>query len=233
MTDARFALAPAEGFPPRHTQTRGPASVPRRTAIAIALIVATTLTLSACGITVSGPERTTCSSDTAEHTSALSTIDPEGVACIREFHEARFDMSHGTIDKTSLGLRGDEYAPDVSSDDGLIDLGILGPEGTLVASTDRIRFFTTDTQPDVDRITYFLVADTPEQFFEMLRDGSDAYGIDRASVEDWIGAVSSDGDGVSDYSFQPGTSLGMNVNYDVRYDANASKQIVIVDVYPL
>jgi hypothetical protein len=45
--------------------------------------------------------------------------------------------------------------------------------------------------------------------------------------------VSSDSDAVSDYSFQPGTLLGMNVNYDLRYDANASKQVVIVDVYPL
>jgi hypothetical protein len=211
----------------------GHALVLRRSATTIALIIATTLTLSACAFAISGPDRPLCNTESAGDGSQLSTIDPEGIACIREFHEAHFDMSHGTIDKTLLGLPVDEYAPNVSSDDGLIQLEILGPEGTVVASTDRIRFFTTDTQPDVDRITYFLTADTPDEIFGLLRDGSDAYGLDRASVEDWIDAVSSDSDGVSDFSFAPGTLLGMNVNYDVRYDVNAEVQVVIVDVYPL
>jgi len=189
--------------------------------------------LSACGFTISGPDRPTCSSDNAANGSQLSTLDPEGIACIREFHEARFDMSHGTIDKTTLSLPVDGDAPDISSDDGLIDLEILGPQGTLTTSTDRIRFFTTDTQPDIDRITYFLVAETPDEFFKALRDGSDEYGFDRASVEEWITDVSSEQDAISDYSLQPGTLLGMNVNYDLRYDANAEAQVVIVDVYPL
>jgi hypothetical protein len=214
-------------------QRRVPPFGRRRTVGTAGLIVAATLALSACGFTVSGPDRLTCGEDVAAVGSPLSTIDPEGIACIRELHEARFDMSHGAIDKAILGLPVDEQAPDVSSDDGPMDLEILGPEGTLVASTDRIRFSTTNTQADVDRITYFLVADTPDEFFDMVRNGCDAYGIDRASVEDWIDAVSSDSDAVSDYSFQPGTLLGMNVNYDLRYDANASKQVVIVDVYPL
>jgi hypothetical protein len=217
-----------------HPGRRAPDSggVVLRRAATTGLLLAATLTLSACGFTISGPDRPTCSEDSAAVGSQLSTIDPEGIACIRKFHEARFDMSQGPIDKEILGLTGDEEAPDISSDDGLMDLEILGPEGTLVASTDRIRF-ATGAQPDVDRITYFLVADAPDEFFELLRDGSDAYGIDRESVEDWIADVSSEQDAMSDYSFQPGTLLGMNVNYDVRYDATASKQVIIVDVYPL
>jgi hypothetical protein len=212
----------------------GRASVLRRGATRIGLILVTTLMLSACGFSsTDGAPDPTCDNDSAEGGTQLSTIDPQGAACILQSHEARFDMASGAIDKTTLGVPAGEYAPDISSDDGLIHLEIFGPQGTLVAATDHIRFFTTDTQPDVDRITYFLTADTPDEFFELLRDGSDAYGFDRASVEDWIDAVSSDSDGVSDFSFAPGTLLGMNVNYDLRYDVNASVQVVIVDVYPL
>jgi hypothetical protein len=188
------------------------------------------MTSSACGVSRDGTSEAACD---AGGGAQLSTIDAEGAACILESHEARFDMSHGMIDKSLLGLPVDGEAPDVSSDDGLIRLEIVGPQGTLVASTDRIRFFTIDTQPDVDRITYFLFADTPEEFFELLREGSDAYGLDRASVDAWIDAASTDTDGVSDFSFAPGTLLGMNVNYDLRYDVNAAVQVVIVDVYPL
>jgi predicted small lipoprotein YifL len=163
----------------------------------------------------------------------LSTLDADGIARILDSKTARFDMSDGTIDKSVLGLPADEYAPDVQSRDGLISLEIVGPQGSVTASTDRIRFFTTDAQPDVDRITYFLVAESTDEFFELLRDGSDAYGLDRASVDDWIDAVATDSDGVSDFSFDPGTTVGLNVNYDVRYDESAAVQVAIVDVYPL
>jgi len=197
----------------------------------IVLAIATVLMLGSCGFTIGGPQAAICNRDSDN--SAFSTIDPEGAACILTFHEARFDMSRGTIAKTALGVEADEYAPDVSSDDGLIDLEILGPDGTLDAATDRIRFFTTDTQPDVDRITYFLTANSPDELFQLVRDGSDVYGFDRTAVEDWITAASSDPHGTSDFAFDPGTALGMNVSYDLRYDENASVQVVIVDVSPL
>ena len=124
----------------------------------IALAIATVLMLGSCGFTIGGPQAATCNSDSGN--SAFSTIDPEGAACILTFHEARFDMSRGTIAKTALGVDANEYAPDVSSNDGLIELEILGPDGPLVSATDRIRFFTTDKRPDVDRITYCLTANT-------------------------------------------------------------------------
>jgi len=160
-------------------------------------------------------------------------LDPEGIACILESHEARFDLRNGTIDKAAIGLPADGYAPDVQSRDGLIHLEILGPEGVLEASTDRIRFFTTDNVAAVSAITFFLVADTPAEFFALLEEGSDAYGIDRDSVDRWIESVDSEPNAVSDFAFAPGTTLGMNVSYDVRYDESASTQVAIVEVYPL
>ena len=69
--------------------------------------------------------------------------------------------------------------------------------------------------------------------FQLVRDGSDVYGFDRTAVEDWITAASSDPHGTSDFAFDPGTALGMNVSYDLRYDESESVQVVIVDVYPL
>lgn len=200
-----------------------------RGAAAAALVA---VALSGCGFSIHpGDQKPECTREEPE--GSFSTIDPEGIACILESHEARFDLRNGTIDKTALGLPADEYAPDVQSRDGLISLEILGPEGVLEASTDRIRFFSTDDDADVSAITYFLTADTPEEFFTLLEDGSDAYGIDRDSVDRWIDSVTGETDAVSDFAFAPGTALGMNVSYDLRYDEAASVQVVIVEVYPL
>ncbi|WP_374946881.1 hypothetical protein [Agreia sp.] len=205
----------------------------RRAAASIAVLSAV-VSLTACGIRIPPLDPNPDSDKGSPVTGTdLSTLDADGIARILATKEARFDLSEGTIDKSVLGLPADEYAPDVQSRDGLISLEIAGPQGTVEAETDRIRFFTTDAQPDVDRITYFLVADSPEAFFELLREGSDAYGLDRASVDDWIDSVETDSDGVSDFSFAPGTSVGLNVNYDVRYDSSAAVQVAIVDVYPL
>lgn len=205
-----------------------------RRAVASIAVVTAIVSLTACGIRIPpiDPNPDSDKGTTVTGTD-LSTLDADGIARILDSKEARFDMSEGTIDKSVLGLPADEYAPDVQSRDGLISLSIVGPQGTVEAETDRIRFFTTDAQPDVDRITYFLVAESPEQFFDLLRAGSDAYGLDRASVDDWIDSVATDSDGVSDFSFAPGTSVGLNVNYDVRYDSSAAVQVAIVEVYPL
>lgn len=205
----------------------------RRAAASIA-VVAAIASLTACGVRIPPIDQNPDSDKGSPVTGTdLSTLDPDGIARILDSKTARFDMSGGTIDKSVLGLPADEYAPDVQSRDGLISLEIVGPQGSVTASTDRIRFFTTDAQPDVDRITYFLVAESTDAFFELLRDGSDAYGLDRASVDDWIDSVGTDSDGVSDFSFAPGTTVGLNVNYDVRYDESAAVQVAIVDVYPL
>ncbi|SMG48704.1 hypothetical protein [Agreia pratensis] len=205
----------------------------RRPIASIAVAVAI-VSLTACGIRIP-PIDPTSDSDKGNPVTGteLSTLDADGIARILDSKKARFDMSAGTIDKSVLGLPADEYAPDVQSRDGLISVEIMGPEGTVEAETDRIRFFTTDAQPDVDRITYFLVANSTDAFFALLRDASDSYGLDRAAVEDWIDSVATDADGVSDFSFAPGTKVGLNVNYDVRYDESAAVQVAIVDVYPL
>ncbi|KJC64743.1 hypothetical protein TZ00_09020 [Agreia bicolorata] len=205
-----------------------------RRAIASIAVAVAIVSLTACGIRIPPIDPNPDSDKGSPVTGTeLSTLDADGIARILDAKKARFDMSAGTIDKSVLGLPADEYAPDVQSRDGLISLEIVGPQGSVEASTDRIRFFTTDAQPDVDRITYFLVANSTDAFFELLRDASDSYGLDRAAVEDWIDSVAADADGVSDFSFAPGVKVGLNVNYDVRYDESAAVQVAIVDVYPV
>lgn len=202
----------------------------QRAAGATALLVAALL-LSGCGFSVHSGSAPECMREATDD--GLSTIDPEGIACIVRHHEARFDMSEGAIDKAALGIPVDELAPDVQIDDGNVRLEIAAPAGRIVASTDYIRFPDSSDDPSRAGITYFLVADSPEKFFAILRAGVDDYGLDGDAVERWIGDVTDDRDGASDFSFAPGTSLGLNVNYDVRYDESKSKQVVIVDVYPL
>ena len=197
------------------------------------LLIVAAVSLAGCGITIP-PLDSTPGPDPAAPLgwSELSTLDPDGVNRILASQQARFDMSEGEIQKGTVGLGDADYGPDVNADGELIDLEIIGPAGTLTARTDYIRFFTADDAPTISRITYFLAADEPEDFFQLLRDGSDAYGIDSGDVESWISSIQSDSDGVSRFSFQPGTLLGMNVNYDVRYDAASPPQVVIVEVYP-
>jgi hypothetical protein len=100
-------------------------------------------------------------------------------------------------------------------------------------STDHITFAGDDVDEVVRGVTYFLVADSPEQFFALLRAGVDDYGLDGDSVERWIDDVQDDPDGASDFAFAPGTALGVNVSYDLRYDEAKAKQVVIVEVYTL
>ena len=206
-------------------------TLPRQRAAGAAALLVAALLLSGCGFSVHSGSAPGCTRDAADE--GLSTIDPAGVACIARHREARFDMSEGAIDKAALGIPVDELAPDVQVDDGNVRLEIAAPAGRIVASTDHIRFPDSGDDPSRTGITYFLVADGPEKFFAILRAGVDGYGLDGDAVERWIGDVTDDRDGASDFSFAPGTSLGLNVNYDVRYDESKSKQVVIVDVYPL
>jgi len=201
---------------------------------ASAALLAGALLLSGCGFTAhSDSGRPACTRDAVDVGSGQSTLDPEGVACIVEQHRARFDLSAGPIGKAALGVPLDEFAPEVASDDGSIDLEIVAPAGSIRVSTDHIAFAGDDVEAVVRGVTYFLVADSPEEFFGLLRAGVDDYGLDADAVERWIDDVQDDPDGASDFAFAPGTALGLNVSYDLRYDAAKAKQVVIVEVYPL
>jgi hypothetical protein len=208
-----------------------------RPAVAVAAAIAASGLLTGCQM--AGPASAsfspfpTSSSGSTVSTSEFSTLDATGVDRIRTAKEARLDMSSGSLMKADVGVTADSYGPEINvQDSGTIALSILGPEGTVDAQTDRIRFNTTDERPDFSEVTYFLTAGTREELFTLIRDGVARYGINAETAEYWIQSVSEDPDGRSDFALDPGTATGLDVTYDLRYDGSKDTQVIIVHVSP-
>ncbi|KIA71284.1 hypothetical protein ANMWB30_40890 [Arthrobacter sp. MWB30] len=201
-----------------------------RLAIAVAAglgILATT----ACQLSV--PASPSTSQGSTVITSEFSTLDAAGVDRIRTDKQARLDMSSGSLQKSAVRVSEDSYGPEINTQDsGKISLAIVGPSGEITAQTDRIRFMTTDARPDFTEVTYFLTAASAEEFNALIREGVDKYGIDADDAERWISSTSKDPSAKSDYSLTSGTSTGLEVNYDLRFDGSKDTQVIIVHVSP-
>ncbi|MHA7302312.1 hypothetical protein [Pseudarthrobacter sp. MDT1-22] len=117
-------------------------------------------------------------------------------------------------------------------DAGKIKLTIVAPSGEISGETDRIRLNTTNKRPDFSEVTYFLTAGSPDEYFELIRDGVARYGIDADSAERWIAGAQRDPERKTDFSITSGTSTGLDVNYDLRYDGGKDTQVIIVHVRP-
>ncbi|MFW0773793.1 hypothetical protein ACLRGI_11560 [Paenarthrobacter nitroguajacolicus] len=166
-------------------------------------------------------------------TSEFSTLDAAGVDRIRTDKQAKLDMSSGSLQKSAVRVSGDSYGPEINTQEsGKINLTIVGPGGEISAQTDRIRFKTTAARPDFTEVTYFLTAGSREEFTTLIRDGVDNYGIDSDDAERWISSAGQDPDFKSDYSLTSGTSTGLEVNYDLRFDGSKDSQVIIVHVRP-
>jgi hypothetical protein len=112
-------------------------------------------------------------------------------------------------------------------------LDIEGPDGTISAKTDRLRLNGMNNGPDFSQVTYFLTADNRGDYFALIRDGVGRYGIDKESAERWIDSISRQPEDKSDFAITPGTSTGLEVTYDLRYDGSKNVQVIIVHVCPL
>ncbi|WP_159708276.1 hypothetical protein [Arthrobacter sp. 18067] len=166
-------------------------------------------------------------------TSEFSTLDAAGVDRIRTDKQARLDMGSGTLQKSAVRVSGDSYGPEINTQgSGKINLTIVGPSGEISGQTDRIRFKTTDARPDFTEVTYFLTADSLDGLSTLIRDGVEKYGIDSDDAERWIDSASKDPGSKSDYSLTSGTSTGLEVNYDLRFDGSKDQQVIIVHVSP-
>ncbi|UVJ39361.1 hypothetical protein [Arthrobacter sp. CJ23] len=203
----------------------------RRLAAVAAL--AGSLALAGCQATAPATPATPTSKGSTVNTSDFSTLDAAGVVEIRASRTARLDMSSGSLRKADVGVTAGSYGPEINTrDSGKITLTIVGPSGEITAETDRIRFNTTDKRTDFSEVTYFLTADSPEEFFGLIRDGVGRYGVDADSAERWIASAKGDPGFASDFSITPGTSTGLRVNYDLRYDGGKDTQVIIVHVLP-
>ena len=203
----------------------------RRQAAVVLLALSACLGLAGCQMNGTPTEPT--SQGSTMSTSEFSTLDAAGVAAIRESRTARLDMSSGRLEKAAVRVTEDSYGPEINTrDSGKIKLTIVAPSGEISGETDRIRLNTTNKRPDFSELTYFLTADSPDDYFELIRDGVERYGIDADSAERWIAGAQKDPERKSDFSITSGTSTGLDVNYDLRYDGTKDTQVIIVHVRP-
>lgn len=203
----------------------------RRTVLAGAAVVFG-MGLAGCGFTfrkTSGPPQ--FSPEELVDDGEFSTLDDIGVARAKASKSLRLDFSRGAMAKSDVGLPDSAYGPDVIAKKGeKFRLAITGSAGTLQAETDHVRFGTTDTSPDIDRIYYFLTTDNLDSYIQLLRDAVTDYGLDAEVTERWISGAEADSGGKSSYSLGEGNALGFNVGYDLRYDGSKGTQVVIVTV---
>ncbi len=161
-----------------------------------------------------------------------SQFDQAGLEEIAATCQVTFDLTTNQLRKEDLGLPATARSVPNLSVDGLMTLTLHGSHGTLTAHTDHIRFFTTEQRVDVREISYFLKADTPEEFFTILRNGAEAYGFDKTSVEQEIKYMKEYPDRKSNAALQPGYKLGFQVVYDFTYRGPGHVNTVIVSVNP-
>jgi len=162
----------------------------------------------------------------------FSTLTPEGIAEIKSSNTASFDLSDGQLTLEDVGLEPGTPPSDVVAESGKISLEIVGSGGTLTAESDHLRFLAADGE-NINPITYFLTTEDDDEFFAMIREGVERYGIDSTVAEEWISSRAIDSDPASDFALPLGTALGFNVSYDLNYDPSTPVQVIIVQVYPL
>lgn len=163
----------------------------------------------------------------------FSNLDPAGIDQIKTSKIASLDMTTGLLTKRGVGLEdGTSQAPSVTIDDGLMELTIEAPTGLVRAKTDRLRLNGMNTGSDFTEVTYFLTAQSLEDYNALIRDGVDRYGIPSDSAERWIESISSRPEDKGDFALQPGTATGLRITYDLRYDGSKDTQVIIVHVNP-
>ena len=106
---------------------------------------------------------------------------------------------------------------------------MLGPPAKSLERRTASGSTPPTKRQDFSEVTYFLTTGSPDEFFDLIRDGVERYGIDCDSAERWISSPK-DPEGRSDFSLAPGTSTGLAVNYDLRYDGAKDTQVIIVHV---
>ena len=214
-----------QGVPNRSNTTR---SAPRST-LWLLMAALACFALTGCGFTLGGPSTNT--QEAPMPTTEFSLLNEQGVAQIKESKSIRLDFRTGALIKHEVGLPDSAYGPELVAPRGQkFLLSIVGSEDTVTAETDHVRFTTTDTMPTLDIIYYFLTADTGEEYFALVREGVEKYGIDRADAENWIDSVKARPDEKHEYVLTPGFSPGFGVTYDLRYDGSKATQVIIVSV---
>jgi len=162
-----------------------------------------------------------------------STLDQAGIAKIKTDRVATFDLSSGHLSRSAAGLPEGMQSPMVDlAGHGKMRLTIKAPRGTIEAQTDVLRALIFEGQSDVDTVTYFLTAETKDDFLALARSGT-AYGIDADAIDKWAKSVDDSPTGRHYFVLPAGESTGLRVVYDLRFDFDKKTQVIIVTVNPL
>lgn len=203
----------------------------------VAVLIAAPLLLTGCVVPYGGATPTVTTDPTSNPPAGAkiySKLDDAGIEQIKYSKTALLDMTSGHLRKSDVGLEdGTSQAPDIHITDGLMSLSIEGPSGVITANTDRLRLNGMNTGSNFSEVTYFLTAQSLDEYTAMIRDGVDRYGIDHESAERVIESISSTPEDKTDFAIQPGTKTGLQVTYDLRYDGSKHTQVIIVHVNPM
>jgi hypothetical protein len=196
-----------------------------------ALCLAVPLLLTGCVVPYRGADAATTATVAAD---GYARLDAAGIEQIKASKVARLNMASGRLTKQSVGLQdGISHAPDVLIRDGVMDVEIEAPAGTVRAKTDRLRLNGMNLRSDFSEVTYFLTASSLADYEQLIRDGVERYGIDGESAERWIDSMSKRPGDTSDFALGTGEALGLGITYDLRYDGAKEVQVIIVHVSPL
>lgn len=203
----------------------------------LAAVLLAVLLLTGCVVPYGGATPTVTTDPTSNPPAGAkiySKLDDAGIEQIKYSKTALLDMTSGHLRKSDVGLGdGTSQAPSVHIPDGLMSLSIEGPSGVITANTDRLRLNGMNNDSEFSEVTYFLTADSLEGLIKRIREGVRLYGIPSDPAEGWIESVSAKPDQKSDFAITPGTSTGLEVTYDLRYDGSKNVQVIIVHVCPL
>jgi len=170
--------------------------------------------------------------DSVESTDpGFSQLTGVGMAEIADTERIGFDLSDGRLLRSDVGLANDAFIPDVHPGP-MLDLTLVGSKGTLRARTDYVRFGAPENHPEIDVIFYFLVTDTPEGFFAILREAVELHGFDSKRVEEEIDYVSADLTREYEFVVDEGYKLGFGVSYEATYRGPGHVNVVTVTVAP-
>ncbi|QOT19368.1 hypothetical protein [Paenarthrobacter sp. YJN-5] len=67
----------------------------------------------------------------------------------------------------------------------------------------------------------------------LICDWVEAHGIDKEPADRWIEDISAKPEQKSTFAITSGTSTGLEVTYDLRYDGSKNVQVIIVHVNPM
>ena len=178
----------------------------RRTAV---VLLALTASLVLAGCQISGTHhRTNHSREHHEHLGILHSRRRRSGPDPRH-QDGPAGHEFGIPEKGGVRVTEDSYGPEINTrDSGKIALTIAAPNGEITGETDRIRFNTTDKRPDFSEVTYFLTAGSADEYFTLIRDGVQRYGISSDSAERWISSTEKNPAKKSDFSITSGTSVG-------------------------